>query len=275
MASNFISHTHRTYRLPTSWMTPYLIYQQLSPRAHNLLTRSGAVGIRLRFRPPPLVHPTAAWRASVASGCLLPYRGLPHDSFTASAATATMTYSWHWTITDYTLAHWHTESFTMKLDFALLIHYIFALLCIHGSAYTRKLSKRVVQTKFGKLRGLLIDMPKSNLAPVEAYLGLQYASVLGRELRFLPPTGPMEEWSGVRVAITHRSVCPQNLPDLAKLNQTVPRGRYQHIQRILPFLQEQSEECLNLNLYVPTRGKLHFVLFHRCVFFVFFQVIGL
>jgi len=31
----------------------------------------------------------------------------------------------------------------------------------------------------------------SDLGPVEAYFGLQYASVLGGEHRFMPPTSPM------------------------------------------------------------------------------------
>ena len=124
-----------------------------------------------------------------------------------------------------------------------------------GDVITKILSKRVVPTKFGKLRGLLVEMPNTYLKPVEAYLGLQYASVLGKELRFLPPTGPMEKWSGIRVAISHRPVCPQKLPDLMALNATLPKGRLEHLRRILPSLREQQEDCLSLNVYVPTRGK--------------------
>ena len=58
-----------------------------------------------------------------------------------------------------------------------------------------------VQTQYGRLRGVLVSIadPTSSGQParrVEVYLGLQYASLLGGRLRFMPPTGPMEKWDG-------------------------------------------------------------------------------
>ena len=121
--------------------------------------------------------------------------------------------------------------------------------------FATQMSPRVVDTQYGQLRGLLVTLPNPHLPQVDAYLGLQYASVLGGDLRFMPPTSPLENWDGIKVAMQFRPVCPQKLPDLEKLEKNLPLGRVDHYKRILPFLGRQAEECLNLNVYVPVRGK--------------------
>lgn len=62
------------------------------------------------------------------------------------------------------------------------------------------LSDRVVTTNYGRLRGVQVEFEDSSLQPVEAYLGVQYASLRGGALRFMPPTNPTEKWEGVRIA---------------------------------------------------------------------------
>jgi len=118
-----------------------------------------------------------------------------------------------------------------------------------------QMSSRIIDTQYGKIRGVLVTLPNRVLPLVEAYYGLQYASVLGGELRFMPPTSPMEKWDGIRVAHRHRPVCPQRLPDLEELEQRFPAARVDHFRRILPFLERQQEECLNLNIFLPARGQ--------------------
>jgi len=127
-----------------------------------------------------------------------------------------------------------------------------------------QMSPYVVETQYGRLRGVLIALPgglvsrgqsRSKTVVVEAFLGLQYASLLGGELRFMPPTSSMEKWDGVRVALKFRPVCPQCVPDVNRLQRDVPTERVDHIKRLLPFLDKQNEECLNLNVYVPARGE--------------------
>lgn len=54
------------------------------------------------------------------------------------------------------------------------------------------------------------------------------------------------------------AVCPQRLPDVS--NETsalekMPKGRLEYLKRLLPFLKNQSEDCLYLNIYVPVGGK--------------------
>jgi neuroligin len=53
-------------------------------------------------------------------------------------------------------------------------------------------------------------------------------------------------------------VCPQRLPDIS--NETaalekMPRGRLEYLRRLLPYLRNQSEDCLYLNVYAPVQGK--------------------
>ena len=89
---------------------------------------------------------------------------------------------------------------------------------------------------------------------VEQFLGLQYASTMGSELRFMPPTGSMEKWEGIHIALRHRPVCPQPVPDLDRLGRRMPRGRVDHFRRLMPFIEKQTEDCLSLNVYVPLPG---------------------
>lgn len=139
--------------------------------------------------------------------------------------------------------------------------FVLTLLCfvsrhVQGKVYSTGICEKVVTTQYGKIRGVRITLPNDNLPPVVAYLGLQYASVLGGDLRFMPPTSPMEKWSGIRVAMKFRPVCPQKVPDVKKMSKKLPVGRVEHFKRLEHFLEHQTEECLNLNIYMPLRGKL-------------------
>jgi len=129
-----------------------------------------------------------------------------------------------------------------------------------------QMSPRVVATQYGRLRGVLSAVPVSFPADaaggpdvpagglVESYLGLQYGTLLDGQLRFMPPTGTLEKWDGVRVALRHRPVCPQPSVESSaeKLRRDgVPLGLVEHLRRLAPHLERQAEECLNLNVYVP------------------------
>lgn len=75
--------------------------------------------------------------------------------------------------------------------------------------------------------------------------------------RFSPTRTPAP-WDGVLVADKPGPACPQRPPDVS--NETLalermPKGRLEHIRRLLPYLANQSEDCLYLNLYAPLQGK--------------------
>jgi len=142
---------------------------------------------------------------------------------------------------------------------------------VRSKVLATQLGPRVVETQYGKLRGVLITLSNRHLPLVDAYYGLPYASVLGGELRFMPPTSTTEKWDGIRVALKFRPVCPQSVDrvtkaaaDITSTGRGKPGGgiisrwmaeQAERLARLLPFVERQHEECLNLNVYVPVVGK--------------------
>uniref|UniRef100_A0A182M0J5 Carboxylesterase type B domain-containing protein n=1 Tax=Anopheles culicifacies TaxID=139723 RepID=A0A182M0J5_9DIPT len=116
-----------------------------------------------------------------------------------------------------------------------------------------------IRIKYGSVSGTIEHLDGRHLDPVEAFRGVPYASPPVGNLRFMPPvTGAL--WSGVKKADRFSPVCPQRLPDI--YNETaalerMPRGRLEYLRRLLPYLRNQSEDCLYLNIYVPTQGTRH------------------
>ncbi|XP_073980560.1 neuroligin 3 isoform X1 [Rhodnius prolixus] len=115
---------------------------------------------------------------------------------------------------------------------------------------------RTIRTKYGELSGVMVTPDSRHLGAVEVFKGVPYASPPTGSLRFMPPvTGAI--WSGVKVADKFGPACPQALPDIK--NETValrrmPRGRLEYLKRLLPYLKNQSEDCLYLNIYAPAQG---------------------
>jgi len=117
------------------------------------------------------------------------------------------------------------------------------------------------------------------------FLGVPYAASPSGKLRFMPPVTP-DLWSGIRTADRTGSVCPQTLtptpsPSLLhrfrstslplSLNQKqtleelfknetellkilTPTTAHNHL-KMRALLQNQSEDCLYLNIYVPVSGE--------------------
>ncbi|XP_049887755.1 neuroligin-4, Y-linked isoform X2 [Pectinophora gossypiella] len=118
------------------------------------------------------------------------------------------------------------------------------------------ISSRVVRTKYGDIRGFIVTPESRFLEPVEVFRGVPYASPPIGSLRFMPPVSGAQ-WSGVKIAEEFSPVCPQVLPDIR--NETavlrrISKGRLEYLKRILPFLTNQSEDCLYLNIYAPAQG---------------------
>ncbi|XP_024081737.1 neuroligin-4, Y-linked-like [Cimex lectularius] len=116
---------------------------------------------------------------------------------------------------------------------------------------------RTIRTKYGEISGVMVTPDSRHLGAVEVFKGVPYASPPTGSLRFMPPvTGAI--WTGVKVADKFGPVCPQLLPDIG--NETaalrrMPRGRLEYLKRLLPYLKNQSEDCLYLNIYAPAGGS--------------------
>ncbi|XP_018562601.1 neuroligin-4, Y-linked-like [Anoplophora glabripennis] len=141
------------------------------------------------------------------------------------------------------------------LVFAVLI---LLIECDNSFMKNAKISTRIVQTRYGRLQGLIVPMDGHRyLKPIEVFLGVPYATPPVQSNRFSPTRTP-SPWDGIRVSDKMGPVCPQKLPDIS--NETaalekMPRGRLEYLKRLLPYLQNQSEDCLYLNIYTPAQGK--------------------
>jgi len=155
---------------------------------------------------------------------------------------------------EFLAAHLFGTAFSPRSLIALLLLPLVLYLLLNpteAKVFAIKVSQRVVTTQYGKLKGILITLPEPGLPQVEAYLGIDYATLLDGELRFMPPTSPIKKWEGVKSAIKFKPVCPQRMPDVDELERRMPMERVEHLRRVRAFLERQSEECLNLNVYVP------------------------
>lgn len=75
--------------------------------------------------------------------------------------------------------------------------------------------------------------------------------------RFSPTRTP-SPWDGIRKSDKFSAVCPQRLPNVQNEQEALkkmPKGRLEYLKRLLPFLQNQSEDCLYLNVFSPLHGK--------------------
>ncbi|XP_076271225.1 neuroligin 2 [Rhynchophorus ferrugineus] len=120
---------------------------------------------------------------------------------------------------------------------------------VDSSLLVHKYSTRVVKTKYGALRGVMIHIHP----PVEAFLGVPYATPPVGSLRYMPPVTP-SIWKNTRLADRFSAVCPQRPPDIGNRSEALlefPRGRLLYLEKLLPLLTNQSEDCLYLNIYVP------------------------
>ncbi|XP_066106279.1 neuroligin-4, X-linked isoform X2 [Saccopteryx bilineata] len=114
----------------------------------------------------------------------------------------------------------------------------------------------VVSTNYGKIRGLRTPLPNEILGPVEQYLGVPYASPPTGERRFQPPEPP-SSWTGVRNATQFAAVCPQHLDERSLLHDMLPVWFTANLDTLMTYVQDQSEDCLYLNIYVPTEDDIH------------------
>ncbi|XP_068628362.1 uncharacterized protein [Battus philenor] len=106
----------------------------------------------------------------------------------------------------------------------------------------------------GALRGLIVKPGRQyDLQNVEMFLGIPYAAAPVGTLRFMPPVSA-PPWSGVKMATSFAPVCPQSLPVIKK-GDPPSMGRQNYMNRLKPFLKEESEDCLYLNIYVPYREQ--------------------
>lgn len=114
----------------------------------------------------------------------------------------------------------------------------------------------VVTTTYGKLRGIKKELNNEILGPVVQFLGVPYAAPPTGERRFQPPEPPTS-WPDIRNATHFASVCPQSIVEGRLPDVMLPVWFTNSIDVVSTYVQDQSEDCLYLNIYVPTEdGEL-------------------
>nr|KAF6475434.1 neuroligin 1 [Rousettus aegyptiacus] len=109
----------------------------------------------------------------------------------------------------------------------------------------------LVTTNFGKIRGIKKELNNEILGPVIQFLGVPYAAPPTGEHRFQPPEPP-SSWSDIRNATQFAPVCPQNIIDGRLPEVMLPVWFTNNLDVVSSYVQDQSEDCLYLNIYVPT-----------------------
>ncbi|XP_050684612.1 neuroligin-4, Y-linked-like isoform X2 [Leptidea sinapis] len=148
--------------------------------------------------------------------------------------------------------HGHENSYSNYGDYKR--YYLNPSNPIPKSKVKFKISSRIVQTKYGKLQGIVLGMDEHRfLSPLEVFLGVPYATPPVGSNRFSPTRTP-SPWDGVRVSDRPGPACPQKLPnfeDERVLLEKMPKGRLEYLKRLMPYVKKQSEDCLYLNIFAP------------------------
>lgn len=89
--------------------------------------------------------------------------------------------------------------------FIQIITIIFSFKIINAGP---RYSSRIVETKTGAIRGVILELNSKHLEPVEVFKAVPYAAPPIDKLRFQPPQ-KLTPWKGTKLADTFGSVCPQ------------------------------------------------------------------
>ncbi|XP_041925004.1 neuroligin-2a isoform X5 [Alosa sapidissima] len=153
----------------------------------------------------------------------------------SSSSSSRGTMPWHWLALALALAQWPGPG-----------------ACQRGGPDPSKYP--TVTTNYGKLRGIKKELNNEILGPVEQFLGVPYATAPIGDRRFQPPEAP-GSWQEVRNATQFAPVCPQNihgvLPEIM-----LPVWFTDSLDVAATYVQNQSEDCLYLNVYVPTEDDI-------------------
>uniref|UniRef100_A0A3Q3E290 Neuroligin-4, X-linked-like n=1 Tax=Hippocampus comes TaxID=109280 RepID=A0A3Q3E290_HIPCM len=112
----------------------------------------------------------------------------------------------------------------------------------------------IVSTAQGRIRGILTPLPSDLLGPVIQYLGVPYARPPTGDRRFQAPEPPLP-WPGIRNVTQFAPVCPQSLDERSILGDMMPSWLTANLDIAATYLTHQSEDCLYLNIYVPTEEE--------------------
>jgi hypothetical protein len=130
----------------------------------------------------------------------------------------------------------------------------------------KSIDPRRFKTHLGDVIGMLITFRSKQLRPIQIFKQLQFSSINGNERRFLSPLRA-KIWTGARYPsnITNAGVCPQRHIHERSLIEQYPELYIERLKQRAPSVVFQTEDCLFINMFVPTLGKWTL---HYCAIFV-------
>lgn len=133
----------------------------------------------------------------------------------------------------------------MQTSILFLLSPILLLYLLIPNCSSQSEADLIVQTRSGKVRGIRLQVPDHSY--VNAFLGIPYAEPPVGKRRFRRPE-PKHQWTGTYEANAYPNAC------------------YQFVDMSYPGFQgtemwnpnrEMSEDCLYLNVWVPTSTRPH------------------
>ena len=114
-----------------------------------------------------------------------------------------------------------------------------------------KLSQRIIATRLGKLRGVIVDFPApSSLRDLDAYIGVHYGKLINNDDRFAFPRRLSEHWD-ITDTLHPGPLCPQSEAHSRTTSALYARDRKRYITKSNPLF----DDCLYLNVFAPVQGK--------------------
>lgn len=114
----------------------------------------------------------------------------------------------------------------------------------------------IFRTKYGSLFGTRVNFDLDYLKPVDIVRGIEYGSTRNDKLRFLPPSGSLDKWQGIRNLFKYRAVCPQKV---------LSEKGYQHYTNFHTNVIHQREDCQTMNIFIIKEGRIHIQVDFRSV----------
>jgi carboxylesterase type B len=120
-----------------------------------------------------------------------------------------------------------------------------------------KFGRNVVNTALGKYRGVQFDLRFTSnftLQDVDSFRGIEYGSIANGLFRFMPSKDIYTSWKAERKMDRYDFSCNQKSFWENWFTLSEPKRMSIYQRYVYKHVIRTSEDCLNLNLYVPT-GK--------------------
>lgn len=128
---------------------------------------------------------------------------------------------------------------------------------VHSEFLISKFGRNVVTTALGKYRGVQVDLQHASnftLQDVDSFRGVEYGSVENGLFRYMPSKNIYTLWDFVKKTGMFGNSCNQRSLWGGWFTLSEPKRMSLQRTSIYKHVIHSSEECLNLNLYIPT-GK--------------------